>query len=54
MMNFSNSEKLFITTFLDKKELLPELLFEDKDFNFLKNYPAALSTLHSLKTTGKL
>ena len=54
MMNFSKGEKLFITTFLNKKELLPDLLFKDKDFNFLKNYPAALSTLHSLKTTSKL
>lgn len=54
MVIFNKSEKLFITTFLNKKELVPEILFEDKSFDFLKNYPAALSKLHSLKTTGKL
>lgn len=54
MTTFNKNEKLFITTFLNKKELLPEILFEDKGFDFLKNYPAALSTLHSLKTANKL
>ena len=54
MLTFNKSEKLFITSFFNEKELLPEVLFESKSFDFLKNYPAALSKLHSLKTTGKL
>ncbi|MBI2995278.1 MAG: nucleotidyl transferase AbiEii/AbiGii toxin family protein [Candidatus Melainabacteria bacterium] len=54
MITFNKSEKLFINTFYDKQELVPEILFESKDFDFLKNYPAALSKLHSLKTVGKL
>ena len=54
MLTFNKSEKMFITSFFNEKELLPEVLFESKSFDFLKNYPAALSKLHSLKTTGKL
>ena len=54
MITFNKSEKLFINTFYDKQELVPEILFESKDFDFLKNYPAALSKLHSLKTVGKI
>ena len=53
MITFNKNEKLFISAFYDKQELVPEILFENKDFDFLKSYPAALSKLHSLKTTSK-
>lgn len=51
IITFSKDEKLFINTFYSKQELVPEILFESKSFDFLKSYPAALSTLHSLKAT---
>ncbi len=48
MITFNKSEKHFINSFINKKELLPEVLFESKDFDFLKKYPAALSALNLL------
>ena len=53
MVTFNKNEKLFINTFYEKQELALEILFESKDFDFLKNYPAALSKLHFLKTLSK-
>lgn len=53
MTTFNKNERLFMNTFYDKQELVPEILFESKDFDFLKSYPAALSKLHSLKMASK-
>ena len=53
MITFNKNEKLFITTFLNKNELSPEILFGSNNFDFLKNYPAALSKLHSLIVSKK-
>ena len=41
LFKFTKEEKEFISIFYKKNALIPELLFQNKDFDFLKDYPLA-------------
>ncbi len=48
LFNFNREEKEFISMFYKKNILMPEILFESKKFDFLKEYPLATWKLKKL------